>query len=204
VSEFEIPASVASYFSEKAVKAAVNALIFDAAGNSMPETTWAEARDYNQAVFMALQVRTELVDMMFRIWEATFGEADVSRVGEEYFDWSYNPDYVWRERELARSQYGQAGSDDRVPSEVFGVFIKDLSIGLWIESWSDESEVVEPYAVLSVDGWERDEDDNVYRAIATVSLEEFLADPSDHVVQLRAKAEPDLIESLGIPMLASF
>ena len=51
-----------------------------------PKRAGKEARNYNQALLMAAQVRADLVDILFRVWDATFGQANPAGLGEEYFN----------------------------------------------------------------------------------------------------------------------
>ena len=50
---FPIPASLTNHFGNPAVRRAVDALVDALDGNNMPESSWDEARSYNQALLMA-------------------------------------------------------------------------------------------------------------------------------------------------------
>ena len=85
------------YFSDDAVKRATDTLVGKLAGDKLPEMTWDEARNYNRALLMACQIRTEFVDLHFRIFEETFGTPN-SMPGSQYFYDYCNPNYVWTEK----------------------------------------------------------------------------------------------------------
>ena len=104
---FPIPNSLQEYFGNLAVRNAVDSLAAALDGENAPQMGWDEARNYNQALLMAAQVRADLVDLLFRVWDATFGQANTLRLGVEYFDGQEDgfPAAVWRERHVERYYY---------------------------------------------------------------------------------------------------
>ena len=91
-------------------------------GVNMPDTGWEEARNYNQALLMAAQVRADLADLLFRVWDASFGQANPSCLGEEYFNSeAASPAAIWRERYVERYYYrdGRPAEEDRRSDGLF-------------------------------------------------------------------------------------
>ena len=81
---FPIPQSLKKYYEERAVFTAVNRLVEVLDGKSVPPLSREETNNYNQALLMAAQVRADFVDLLFRVWDETFGKTEI--VGGEVFD----------------------------------------------------------------------------------------------------------------------
>ena len=72
----------------------------------MPDCDWKEAKNYNQALLMAAQVRADYVALLFDIWDATFGSQSLDGLGHEYFDHEHlSPNLIWSYQWLWRSYY---------------------------------------------------------------------------------------------------
>ena len=60
MTKIEISESLRAYFDNKAVRRAVDELVDQLDGTDMPNCDWEEAKNYNQALLMAAQVRAGL------------------------------------------------------------------------------------------------------------------------------------------------
>ena len=189
MSEFEIPESLQHYFNDKRVRAAVDALLVDAAGEKMPESTWSEARDYNDALLMALQTRRDFVDLHFRIWEASFGKAGAWRLGEEYFDWDYNPSCVWYNQYISCTIYPKRGGYGSRPSEEFYVTLSDEMLVLSIYRWEDDYIRLSPSVLADVEGWQiRSDAEYQWVENESVPLVAFFDNPDPIIQRFREEA----------------
>ena len=92
----EIPESLKTYYKDKAVQRAVKELVGKLNGADMPDCDWDEAQNYNQALLMAAQVRADYVGLLFKVWDATFGQSDPQRLMGEYFEYEkLSPNQIW-------------------------------------------------------------------------------------------------------------
>ena len=80
-----VPTSVCEYYQNKAVRQAVDSLVDALEGKNTPEMNWMEARSYNKALLSAAQVRGDLIEFLFKVWEDSFGQADPGRLNGEIF-----------------------------------------------------------------------------------------------------------------------
>ena len=155
-----IPKSVREYYTNKAVRKAVDALLEKLDGRDSPELGWNEARKYNQALLMAAQVRTDFIEFLFEVWDGSFGNAEPNRLQGEYFDFeSSSPAGIWDESELARYYYRNGNPDDDGPSDELGVFIEEvgdeISLRLWVARYDNKnSNQTVPNGMDELDGWE--------------------------------------------------
>ena len=179
---FPIPESLQKYYGNQAIRNAVDALD----GTGMPDSFWEEARNYNQAVLMAAQVRADPVDLLFRVREATFGQANPARLGEEYFDYEKaSPAAIWKERYVERFYY----RDDRPMEEggrSDGLFVWLVpptmrTIALGVMRYSEDDSLVKLHANVaeSLGGWHvAMEVNNGYNYFnRSVHIAQFLDDP---------------------------
>ena len=183
---FPIPESLQKYYGNQAIRNAVDELVA-LNGTGMLDSFWEEARNYNQAVLMAAQVRADLVDPLFRVWEATFGQANPARLGEDCINYeNASPATIWNERYVERFYY----RDDRPKDE--GGRCDDLfvwlvpptmrTIALGVMRYSEDDSLVKLHAnaAESLGGWhvamEVNNDYN-YFANRSVHMAQFLDDP---------------------------
>jgi len=110
--------SLSRYFGNAAIRQAVDALVEKLDGKKPPDLTWKHAQQYNCALLMAAQVRSDFIKMMFDVWERTFGEAFRSKFSNYCEDhWEsdsgyYSPAPVWDDEEIGRVYYR-----DNIPDE---------------------------------------------------------------------------------------
>lgn len=188
--EFEIPESLRHYLGDKRVRAAVDALLIDAAGEKMPESIWSEAREYNDALLMALRTRRDLVDLHFCVWEGTFGQAGVQKIGEEHFEAHHNPAYIWDYREISCTMYRKTGGYQPGSSEEFYVTSADEMLGLEIYRWQADGIQLSPSLLSDVEGWEICSGADYEGAgNQSVPLLRFLEDPDPVIRRFREEAE---------------
>lgn len=193
---FRIPESLREYYGDVAVRRAVDALIEKLDGAKMPEVGWQEARNYNQALLMAAQVRADLVDLLFGVWEESFGQAKPDRLGEDYYGWE-EEDHplatIWKNKTLVRYYY----RDKRPPSadgrseglgvEVFG----DQNLRPFVVRYAKGDTVAEPGAIAETEGWESTHQNLFDSAVLvnhSVDVRAFLHDPCPALVQFRKDA----------------
>ena len=193
---FPIPSSLQEYYGNQAVRNAVDALVDVLDGADMPEVGWDEARNYNQALLMAAQVRADLADLLFRVWDATFGQADPARLGEEYFNWEEaSPAAIWRERYVERYYY----RDDRPADEdgrSDGLFVwlvppTKRTIALGVDRFAEGDDLAElpANATDGLEGWHIAMNDGCsYLSNQSVEIAQFLANPSQTLEQFHRDA----------------
>ena len=182
---FPIPSSLQEYFGNQAVRNAVDALAEVLDGTNMPVTSWDEARNYNQALLMAAQVRADLADLLFRVWDATFGQANPAQLGEEYFDCeSGSPAAIWNDGYVERYYY----RDERPAEEdgrSDGLFVwrvppTYIKIALGVDRFAEGDVALElpANAADGLEGWHvATIDDHTYLSYQSVDMAEFLGNP---------------------------
>jgi len=196
---FPIPNSLQEYFGNLAVRNAVDSLAAALDGENAPQMGWDEARNYNQALLMAAQVRADLVDLLFRVWDATFGQANTLRLGVEYFDGQEDgfPAAVWRERHVERYYYPdeQTAENDGRSDGLFVWLVpptKRMSaVGGERYSEGDEMAEMPANAADGLQGWHvatSVDDDYTYFSNQPVDITEFLDNPCPVVERFRRDA----------------
>ena len=196
---FPIPESLNHYFGDQAVRHAVDALADALDGNNMPKSVWEEARKYNQALLMAAQVRADFVDLLFRVWDRTFGPANPAQLGEEYFADQHDgfPARIWSNGYVERYYYRDGRpADENGPSDGLFVWLvppADRMIALGVERYADGEEVAEipANAADRLDGWhvaDTVDDDYAYFSNQPVGITEFLGNPGPVVDRFRRDA----------------
>ena len=193
---FHIPESLREYYGNVAVRCAVDALTKKLDGTEMPEVLWEEARSYNQALLMAAQVRADLVDLLFHVWEESFGQAEPDRLGEDYYGWEegdYTLALIWKDKDLARYYYRDRlppGEDGR--SDQLGVMVSEnRNLGLSVVRYAQGNDVAEPGAIARTEGWESTydaTDDYDYLVNQPVDIGESLDNPCPALARFRDEA----------------
>ncbi|MBL1430217.1 MAG: hypothetical protein COA60_001620 [Robiginitomaculum sp.] len=203
--KFKISESLKAYYSDKAVNEAINELV-EKLGNpkKTPEMSWKEARQYNQALLMAAQVRADFAEMLFAIWEATFGEyADEGKLGKEKLidknDFrNISPQDIWshgwieldfeskREPENSSNGFLVSAEDDK------------LEIQFYQYENDEEKSVVEDGTTGELASWEQkiDKEEPEYKYLQikhSVSIAAFFAD-TDQAIEEWKKAAADLLK----------
>ena len=196
---FPIPESLKHYFGDPAVRRAVNALADVLDGANMPDTSWDEARNYNQAILMAAQVRADFVDLLFRVWDATFGPANPAQLGEEYFADQHDgyPAAIWNNLYVERYFYrdGRPADEDGRSDGLFVWLVPrtERMMALGVERFTEGDDIAEIRADAAdgLEGWHvaNDvDDDYTYFSNDPIDITEFLDNPCPIVDQFRRDA----------------
>ena len=193
---FHIPQSLKEYYGNVAVLRAVDALSERLDGTNMPEVQWEEARNYNQALLMAAQVRADLVDLLFRVWNESFGKAEPYRLGEDCFEWgegAYGLSDIWKVRELGRSYYrDQLPPGEEKRSDGLGVNVSENRyLRLFVVRYEQGDSVAEPGAIAGTAGWESTHyaaGGYDYLVNQSVDVRAFLDDPGPALARFRTDA----------------
>ena len=196
---FLIRDSLQKYYGNQAVRNAVDALVPALDGNNMPEVRWwEEARNYNQALLMAAQVRADRADLLFRVWDTTFGQTTPSRLGEEYLhSKGASPAAIWSEPSVERFYYrDRRPVEENGPSDGLFVWLVPptrRTIALGVERYSDGDDIAElPANPADVPrGWHVTGDMDggyYYFANNAVDMMEFLGDPCPALERFRRDA----------------
>ena len=191
--------SLKEYYGNKAVRKAVNALVDALDGGNMPEVLWEEARNYNQALLMAAQVRADRADLLFRVWDTTFGQTTPSRLGEEYLHLERaTPAAIWSEACVERFYYrDRRPVEENGPSDGLFVWLVPRTrrtIALGVERYSKGDDIAElPANPADVPkGWhvtgDMDGGDYYHFANNAVDMMEFLGDPCPALKRFRRDA----------------
>jgi len=201
---FHIPQSLKVYYGNVAVRRAVDALSANLNGTHMREVQWEEARNYNQALLMAAQVRADLVDLLFRVWDESFGQAEPDRLGEDLFhlnDEGHSLAGIWKWKELVRYYY----RDQRPPSEErrsdqLGVMVSEnRHLKLLVVRYEQDDDTADPGAIAGTEGWEIThyaQDGYDYLVNRSVDVRAFLDDPDTALALFRddARAVVDALQ----------
>lgn len=198
MAEFEVPNSLENYFSDKKIASAVDDLVEKLDGDNMIECDWSEARDYNQALLFAAQVRADLIELLFRIWENTFGTCGPEKLGEACFlSEAATPAYLWEERTVELSYYRDSSPDDGGRSEALLVILSDAHICLWVFRFENEEEFAGLGGAQGVEGWQLEtEERGSYLSNIPVKIVDMIADPDAIIKRFRDDAKR-MIEALS-------
>lgn len=196
--EFEIPDSLKQYFSDKKVQTAVNDLVDKLDGDNMIECDWSEAREYNQALLFATQVRADFIDLLFEVWESSFGKSDLKKLGIQYFgNHLATPKYLWEERSLENSFYRDGSPDDEGRSECLIVWVNNDKMCLQVYRFADEADFAELGAARSLQGWQiENEERGEYVSNIPAALADFVVSPEATIQRFRDDAKR-MIEALA-------
>lgn len=179
---FQIPESVVRYYSDPKIRSAVDALIDALEGNSMPECTWGEAQSYNKALLMAAQVRADFNDLLFRLWDATWGQVKPERLTGEYFDWTdHSPQKLWGNRYSSVIFYRGGNPDNGGKGDCLFASLIEGQVSLRVERWTDDGIFAPHLGQLEVTGWElhTSEDEWTYFENQSLSVPDFLSAPDE-------------------------
>lgn len=207
MAEFEIRDSLKSYFGSKTIKGAVDALSDGLKGDDQPEMTWDEARNYNQALLMAAQVRGDHNEMLFALWARTYGAALnlPNRKFDVAFESDYcTPDVMWKNGFVWQTM-SRHGLDFDNSAETYELTIerKDRFIYLTVSKWNAEEDdyvdfAFDPTKVGSERRWTSftDEGGAVTAKATPIELADFLIDPERHIPEM-LRAAQDMVDYLG-------
>ena len=192
---FPIPRSLKKYYEERAVFKAVNELVGVLDGSQTPKLSRKEAKNYNQALLMAAQVRADFVDLLFRVWDETFWKAKITRkdTRKEWLDSS--PNNIW-DGGLGVSNYYGAVKDGG-QSDTLGVTMVSTDddthiIYLYVYRFDrDDVLAARPACVPSgLEGWEitPGDDDDWWFQNKSVDMVDFLENPGPPLDRFRREA----------------
>ena len=184
------PESLKEYFGNTAIRRAVDALVDVLCKKDMPEITWREAQDYNQAILMAAQVRADFAGFLFDLWDQTFGQVNPEQLGEEYFETTeHSPTAIWSSWQVCRSYYvgnSEKGYDFIVACpKVRNKF--ELQVWHWIgsEDSFDYSKLPE----LKLTDWSKENnEEGQYFANNSADIQDFFKDPNTILERLRRES----------------
>ena len=195
---FPIPESLKKYFGDPAIGSAVDALVDALDGTDIPEVSWEEAQNYHRALLMGAQVRADLADLLFRVWDASRGQTNPARLGGEYFEYEYaSPAEIWNNRSVFRSYY-RGGRPVKEGGQSDGLYVwlappmkTTLELAVW--RWDQDENLAEVQAdgADGLEGWcvehDVDEDSN-YLANQSVDIAEFRDNPCSILERFRHNA----------------
>ena len=196
---FEIRDSLKSYFSDIRIEKAVDALLEQLDGENQPEMEWEEARNYNQALLMAAQVRADHNEMLFDLWDATFGTVlslPDRRFKIEFESHYCTPDCMWQHGFTWRTM-SRHGLQSTLLTAAYELTVMhdDRMIMLSVAKWNAEKDgyqdfVFDPAQVGTGDRWKSvpDDENDVIAKSTAVELTEFFAKPEQHISELQAAA----------------
>ncbi|AKI01291.1 hypothetical protein IMCC20628_02593 [Hoeflea sp. IMCC20628] len=195
--EFEVPLSMKEYINNKRVRSAVDDLVGKLDGDDMIECDWSEAREYNQALLFAAQVRTDFVEMFYRVWEATFGVNNASRLGDGFFDYSNSsPSDVWEHKCIEIDYYRDKNKKNEGRSDCLILMLVDEEICLHVYRFLDNDSMVSLGAAADVEGWVVEQEGRGdILANSRVKMTDFIADP-DQVIRRFSDDAKRIIEAL--------
>ena len=193
---FHIPQSLKEYYGDVAVRRAVDALSANLNGTNMPEVQWEEAQNYNQALLMAAQVRADLLDLLFRVWDESFGQAEPDRLGKDLFhlnDKDHSLAGIWEWKELVRYYYrDQRPPSEEGPSDGLGVMVSETRhVRLLVVRYAIGDKVAAPGAITGTEGWEITRyatGNREYLVNQSVDVRAFLDDPCPALARFRDDA----------------
>lgn len=192
--DFEIPDSVRSYFSDRKVKAVVDALVSNLDDPpALPDMDRAGLGNLNEGVLLACQVRTDFVTFLAMLWEKSYGEAlkRFSSTLSEAFDSDCTIAEVWGERHYWSFIHPRGGGLDGRHFD-FTVAIgdkDDIELKVWY--WNDDDIMEFPRKFGAPEGWARKRDrenDPVLKLELAMGVTEFLNDPGEGINALRSAA----------------
>lgn len=179
---FQIPESVVRYYSDRKIRSAVDALVDALEGDKMPECTWEEAQSYNKALLMAAQVRADFNALLFRLWDATWGQAKPGRLTGDYFEWdSQSPQKLWENRNCMLVYYRDGNPDNGGKSDCLFASLEEGNVSIQVQRWTDNKNVAPHPGPIAVAGWElRDAHEAwPYFENQSLSVPDFLSAPDE-------------------------
>lgn len=189
MSNFRVPDSIKAYFRDKSLQTAINSLVEKLDGENMPELNWEDARQYNQALLMAAQVRADFVEMHFSLWQETFGAAGASYLGYSYFEWDETPSHVWDECSLGNNFYREGSPDDGGKSDCLYVSFEDDFVKLRVYRYADDDTPTDFPEDPTIAGWQlKFDDQHRFAQTKPVPINSFLKTPEDHVAEMKSAA----------------
>lgn len=197
---FEIPNSVRTYVTDRKVREAVDALADVLQGDNPPEMSFEDARHYNQALLMAAQVRADHNDLLFWLWEQTFGPS-ADKVAKQFvLDFESDrctPESMWDEG-IVWQTISREGcyAPDLVQAFELYACVEDREVYLLVARWDGaEGEhgdfSFDPADIGDATTWQsfRDDEGHIVAQTASVSLDDISSNPDECVRGIRAAAD---------------
>lgn len=195
--KIEIPESLRAYFDNKAVRRAVDELVDQLDGKDMPNCDWEEAQNYNQALLMAAQVRADYVALLFKVWDATFGDAAPHRLLGEDFDYEgHSPRMCWTDPWVYRGYYRDGDPDEDGRRDDLRLDITKDYLELRVYRYNEGGEL-DVAGTPKLERWSTQEDDESgpYLVNESVSPADFFAAP-DAVIHRFAEDAANVVQAL--------
>ena len=194
----EIPESLRSYFDNSAVRRAVDELVKQLHGQDMPECDWEEAQNYHQALLMAAQVRADYAALLFKVWDATFGDAAPHRLLGEYFDYEgHAPKMCWDDPWVYRGYNRDGDPDEDGRHDDLRVYITNDFLELRVYRYNEDDEL-DVAGTPKLERWstQQEEDESgPYLVNERVSRADFFAEP-DAAIHRFAEDAANVIQAL--------
>ena len=198
MTKIEIPESLRAYFDNRAVCRAVDELVDQLDGKDMPNCDWEEAQNYNQALLMAAQVRADYAALLFKVWDATFGDAAPHRLLGEYFDYEgHSPKMCWEDPGVYRAYYRDGDPDEDGRHDDLCVYITKDSLELRVYRYNEDDEL-DVAGMPKLERWstqQEDDESGPYLVNESVSRAVFFAEP-DAVIHRFAEDAANVLKAV--------
>lgn len=153
----ELGEAARAYFADATLRASVDDLLARDHAKEQQRLPWKQAREFNRALLMAEMARTQVIDVLFELWEQTWGRhvPDVLGDYEEEGQPSLMPADVWREPGIDR--YASEMNNGLFPHAYWPnptVFALGGSVSLRMHFLDKEDNCLEPPSPLP-DLWAR-------------------------------------------------
>lgn len=191
--EFEIPRSVEEFIANENLRTVVDSLLGNLAG-SAPVQTREEVLAYNQGILLAVQVRADLVKMLFQLFEicvASQAKSPTRGLIESFDASDHEISDVWDNSIVSSSFYKY--DDRKLEGEYVVVALEltsDHEFVLYATRYVEDAYRqfhVKTAAALKQAFWKRvlDEEDDPILAFTACKWTEFVADADAQIVKMR-------------------
>ncbi len=199
MNKFTISEGLMDYYSKPDIAEAVDSLVDKLNGKNPPELSWEESQKYNRALLMAAQVRADYVDLLYRIWEETFGAHDRldDLRGEYFYSYGFSISEIWKDKWLERTYYRNGNPDEGGKNDTLLVSTEGDKLSLQVWRYKDEDSPARPGRANDAEGWKyvKKDGDNYFITEKHVSMKKFVENPDEYIVEFR-KAAKSMIDKL--------
>lgn len=136
----EVPQSVRDMVADPALAEGISQLVSKLDGKKMIAADWQQSRNYVRALSSAAMARSDYITFMHDLWDATWGKADLSKLGAEVFDETCTPSQIWENDEIWRCfRTGPSAKDGIAVFYVCAILQKGirLEFGYHKADWSE-------------------------------------------------------------------
>jgi len=190
MSKLSLPDSVKTYFNEKSLQTSIDSLVDRLDGKKMPESDWEQARSYNQALLMAAQIRADYVELMFGLWEETFGNSAAESLGSPFFDWDEDPLSTWENDYLRHSFYRDGTPQDEGKHEELYISFEEEFVCLEVHRFLNNETPLDFSPKCGLSLWDLKSDDgDIYARTERVPIKKFIANFDVEIAKLREAAD---------------